>query len=91
MAAVCYGFTLTWIDFVWILLDSFRIRASCGSCNYHKVGKMGGGTMLLQFTKNRIGFIRGVENISKTCFKLLPIFAGVLREKFVRALVSLKS
>ena len=52
---------------------------------------MGGGTMLLQFTKNRIGFIRGVENISKTCFKLLPIFAGVLREKFVRALVSLKS
>ena len=55
------------------------------------IGKMGGGTMLLQFTKNRIGFIRGVENISKTCFKLLPIFAGVLREKFVRALVSLKS
>ena len=47
--------------------------------------------MLLQFTKNRIGFIRGVENISKTCFKFLPIFAGVLREKFVRALVSLKS
>ena len=45
-------------------------------------GKMGGGGRC---------FIRGVENISKTCFKLLPIFAGVLREKFVRALVSLKS
>ena len=53
----------------------------------------GGGRGNNAFTihENRIGFIRGVENISKTCLKLLPIFADVLREKFVRALVSLKS
>ena len=57
-------------------------------------GKMGGGGRgndTFTIHENRIGFIRGVENISKTCLKLLPIFAGVLREKFVRALVSLKS